>query len=126
MPSSGVRTLISLSLQAGGKGGGAHLLRDALLHLEQGVEPSGFDPLEERGGDVHVRVEGVFPRRELGEGSDRCSEVGGVRSHVTFRDCVNFHCRRARREEGTNIWDRSLMSPTPVDLVISLASDLYL
>jgi hypothetical protein len=54
------------------------LLSDSLLSLEEGVETSRLDGLEERCSDVHVSVEGMFTSGQLREESDGGLEVSGV------------------------------------------------
>jgi hypothetical protein len=54
-----------------------------LLNLEQVIQSSLFDGLQERRGDVHMSVEGVLSSSELGQGGDGGFQVGGVGCEVT-------------------------------------------
>lgn len=93
--------------------------------MEQRIESSRLDSLEQRGSDVHVRVEGVLPCREFRKSSDGRLEVRCVRGDVAAGSSVSS-LSSLRKRRTTHICAKSLMSPTPVDRVISLASTLYL
>jgi len=53
--------------------------------LEERVETSRLDRLEESSGDVHVGVESVFTSSEFGEEVDGGFEVGSVGREVAIK-----------------------------------------
>lgn len=60
-----------------------HLFRDGFLHLEQSIQPSVLDPLQQSRRNVHVSVQRSFPRRQLRQRGNRRFEGSSVRTQIT-------------------------------------------
>lgn len=105
----------------------AYLFANGFFSFKQGIQRTLSDGLQQRSRDIHVRVERVLPRRELRKSGDGRFEMSCIASEVTGSTTVlvvkNLHaCCKA----GTHICETSFTSLTPVLLVISAASALYL
>lgn len=105
----------------------AYLFANGFFSFKQSIQRTLSDGLQQRSRNIHVRVERVLARRELRKSGDGSFEVSCVASEVTGSTMTSDGKRmHVFSGAGTNICETSFTSLTPVLLVISAASALYL
>jgi hypothetical protein len=64
------------------EGNNPHLPSGRLLDLEKVIQTSLLDRLQERCGDIHMRVQTMLPRRQLGQSRDGRLEMCRIAREV--------------------------------------------